>query len=204
MPRPLRIEYAGAIYHVMNRGDRREDIFEDDEDRRRFLSVLAEAGVKTEWQAHAYGLMGNHFHLVIETPRPNLVAGMKWRLGVYTERFNLRRKLCGHLFAGRYKALLVDGSGSGYLRPVCDYVQLNAARAKLIKSGEPLDRFNRSSHGAYLRPPRERPAWLRVDRLLGEHRIPNEGAAGRREFAAKMELRRSAEAGADYGEPRRG
>ncbi len=88
MPRQLRLEYHGAVYHVMNRGDRREDIFRDDEDRRLFLSTLAEACQKTLWQVHAYCLMRNHFHLVFETPEANLVAGMKWLLGVYTKRFN--------------------------------------------------------------------------------------------------------------------
>ena len=85
----------------MSRGDRREDFFVDDEDRQRFLSTLGEACQKTESQVHAYCLMRNHFHLVIETPQANLVAGMQWHLGVYTKRFNIRHKLCGHLFAGR-------------------------------------------------------------------------------------------------------
>ena len=76
MARKLRIEYPGAIYHVMNRGDRQEPIFEDDADRERFLETLAEACFKTGWQVHAYCLMGNHFHLVAETPQANLVAGM--------------------------------------------------------------------------------------------------------------------------------
>src|SRR6266403_2215510 len=78
VPRKLRIEYPGAIYHVLNRGDQRENIFKDDEDRKRFLSTLGESCAKTEWQVHAYCLMRNHFHLVIETPQGNLVAGMKW------------------------------------------------------------------------------------------------------------------------------
>ena len=81
MPRKLRIQYPGAIYHVMNRGDRREPIFADDDDRRRFLAALGEACQKTGWQVHAYCLMSNHFHMVVETPQPNLVAGMKWFLG---------------------------------------------------------------------------------------------------------------------------
>jgi putative transposase len=78
MARKLRVEYAGAIYHVMSRGDRREAIFRDDADREKFLETLTEACAKTGWQVHAYCLMGNHFHLVMETPQPNLVAGMKW------------------------------------------------------------------------------------------------------------------------------
>ena len=122
MPRKLRLEYVGAIYHVLNRGDRREDIFLDDEDRCRFVQTLAEACEKTDWQVHAYCLMRNHFHLVPETPRANLVAGMQWFLSTYTARFNRRHKYFGHLFSGRYKSLIVDGSGSGYLKSVCDYV----------------------------------------------------------------------------------
>jgi REP element-mobilizing transposase RayT len=84
MARKLRIQYPGAIYHVMSRGDRREAIFEDDEDRERLLETLTEAYQKTGWQLHAYCLMRNHFHLVLETPQPNLVVGMKWLLGTYT------------------------------------------------------------------------------------------------------------------------
>jgi putative transposase len=141
MSRKLRIEYPGAMYHVMNRGDQREDIFKDDQDRQKFLSTLGEACVKTEWQVHAYCLMRNHFHLVLETPQPNLVFGMKWLLGVYTKRFNIRHKLCGHLFAGRYKALVVEGSGNGYLRTVCDYVHLNPVRAKLLPPEVALESY---------------------------------------------------------------
>ena len=204
MPRRLRIEYPGAIYHVMNRGDRREDIFRDAGDRKRFLSALAEACGKTDWQVHAYCLMRNHFHLVMETPGANLVEGMKWLLGVYTKRFNIRHKLCGHLFAGRYKALLVDGSANGYLRTVCDYVHLNPVRAKLIKSGASLESFQWSSYGEYLKPGRHRPPWLRVDRLLGEHGIPRDSAAGRQVFAGRMERRRAEESGVDYWTIRRG
>jgi putative transposase len=190
MPRKLRIEYPGAIYHVMNRGDQREDIFRDDEDRERFLATLGEACAKTQWQVHAYCLMRNHLHLVIETPQANLVVGMKWLLGVYTKRSNIRHKLCGHLFAGRYKALSVDGSANGYLQRVCDYVHLNPARAKLLRVKDPLQSFAWSSYGQYLKSPRQRPAWLRVERLLGEKRIPKDSAAGREEFARQMERRR--------------
>src|ERR1041384_1526022 len=104
MARKLRVEYPGAIYHVMNRGDRREPIFKDDEDRAQFVATLREACLKTDWQVHAYCLMPNHFHLVVETPRANLVAGMHWLSGVYTKRFNIPHQLCGHVLAGRYKA----------------------------------------------------------------------------------------------------
>jgi putative transposase len=202
--RKLRIEYPGAIYHVMNRGDRREPIVRDDEDRRRFVSTLREACAKTGWQVMAYCLMENHYHLVVETPEPNLVAGMKWFLGTYTGRFNRRHKLVGHLFSGRYKALVVDGSGNGYLKSVCDYVHLNPARAKLLTSEQPLRRFAWSSWPEYLKPPTKRLSWLRVERLLGEYRIPKDSVAGRQQLEAALEARRQAEASEDYRSIRRG
>jgi putative transposase len=93
MARKLRVEYAGAIYHVVSRGDRRGRIFRDDKDRQVFLETLGQACGKTDWQVHALCLMPNHFHLVVETPNANLVAGMKWFLGTYTSRFNRRHKL---------------------------------------------------------------------------------------------------------------
>jgi putative transposase len=189
MARKLRIQYPGAIYHTMNRGDRREAIFDDDHDRQRFLETLAEACLKTSWQLHAYCLMTNHFHLVIETPLPNLVEGMKWFLGTYTSRFNRRHKEFGHLFSGRYKALIVDGSGNGYLKTACDYVHLNPPRAKLLRPGQALAHYVWSSYPLYLNAAK-RPSWLRVDRLLGEWGIPRDSAAGRRAFAQGMEKRR--------------
>ena len=112
--------------------------------------------------------MPNHFHLVVETPQPNLVAGMKWLLGTYTGRFNRRHKFFGHLFSGRYKALIVDGSGSGYLKTVCDYVHLNPARAKLLAPEAPLRSYRVEQLAGVFEAPSKRPAWLRVDRLLGE------------------------------------
>ena len=204
MARKLRIQYPGAIYHVMSRGDRQEPIFKDDQDRRRFLETLAEACEKTAWQVHAYCLMRNHFHLVIETPQPNLVAGMKWLLGTYTSRYNRRHKEFGHLFSGRYKALIVDGSGNGYLKTVCDYVHLNPARAKLLKAEEPLSAFAWSSYPQYLGAPSRRPVWLRVDRLLGEWGIPKDSVAGRRVFGERMERRRGEKAGREFGPVERG
>jgi REP element-mobilizing transposase RayT len=204
MARKLRMEYPGAVYHVMNRGDRREAIFRDDKDREMFVSTLAEACGKTGWEVQALCLMGNHFHLVVETPRGNLVAGMKWFLGTYTGRFNRRHKQFGHLFSGRYKALIVDGSGDGYLKTVCDYVHLNPARAKLLRPEEPLRAYRWSSWPEYLKRPGKRWSWLRVDRLLGENRIPLDSAAGRRQLEAVLEERRGEETGADYKRVRRG
>jgi len=180
MPRPLRIEFEGAIYHVKNRVDRREPIFRDDADRKRFLETLGEACAKTDWQVHALCLMGNHFHLVIETPKGNLVAGMKWFLGTYTARFNRRHKLFGHLFSGRYKALLVDAASPGYFRTVCEYVHLNPVRAKLLTPEQPLRDYVWSSYAEYLKPPARRWPWLGAERLFGEMRLPKDSAAGRR------------------------
>ena len=197
MARQLRLEYAGAIYHVMSRGDRQEAIFLDAEDRRRFLKTLGEACEKAGWQVHAYCLMGNHFHLVVETPQPTLVAGMKWFLGTYTQRFNARHQMRGHLFAGRYKSLLVDGSDDIYLRVVCDYVHLNPVRAGLVGVEEKMADYAWSSFPQYLKPPRKRPGWLRVDRVLGEWGIRRDNVAGRREFGDLMEVRRCAEGHAD-------
>ena len=190
MARKLRIQYPGAMYHVMNRGDRQEAIFKDDQDRGRFLDTLTEACQKTGWLVQAYCLMPNHFHLVVETPQANLVAGMKWLLGTYTSRYNRRHRQFGHLFSGRYKALLVDGSGNGYLKSVCDYVHLNPARARLVKREQPLSTYEWSSYPRYLAPPSRRPVWLRVDRLLGEWGIPKDSVAGRRVFAQHLERRR--------------
>ena len=204
MARKLRVEYAGAIYHVMNRGDRRELIFMDDADRQRFVETLGEACAKTGWQVHAYVLMPNHFHVVIETPQPNLVAGMKWWLGTYTSRFNRRHKLFGHLFAGRYKSLIVDGSGNGYLKSVGDYVHLNPARAKLVAADVPLQSFAWSSWPAYLLAPSKRPAWLRVDRLLGGWGIPEDSSAGRQRLERALEERRGLEEGEEFKPIRRG
>jgi len=193
MPRQLRVEYPGAIYHVMSRGDRKKDIYLDDVDRQDFLKTLAEACQKTGFQVHAYCLMSNHFHLVVETPNANLVAGMRWLLSTYTIRLNHRQKLFGHVFSGRYKAVIVEGSGTGYLRTACDYVHLNPVRAKLLGPKDRLLEYPWSSLVWYLAAPQHRPAWLRVDRLLGEHGIQKDTAAGREQFERRMEQRRREE-----------
>ncbi len=204
MPRALRIEYPGAIYHVMNRGDRREPIFRDDFDHKRFLATLAEACTKTDWQVHAFCLMGNHFHLVVETPNANLVAGMRWFLSTYTARFNRRHKLFSHVFSGRYKALIVDGSGNGYLRTVCDYVHLNPVRARLLLPEQKLRDFVWSSWPEYMKPLEQRPRWVRVDRLLGELGIPKDSEAGRGQLEQYLETRRAQEDVDEFKAIRRG
>ena len=139
--------------------------------------------------------MPNHFHVLVEPPQPNLVAGMKWLLGTYTSRFNRRHKLLGHLFSGRYMSLIVDGSDNGYLKSVGDYVHLNPARAKLVAADAPLKSFAWSSWPAYLLAPSKRPAWLRVDRLLGAWGIPEDSSAGRQRLERALEERRGLEEG---------
>ena len=188
----------------MSRGDRGEAIFRDDEDRRSFLSTLGEACEKTGWQLHAWCLMSNHFHLVAETPQPNLVAGMKWLLGTFTGRFNRRHQVSGHLFSGRYKSLIVDERGGGYLKTACDYVHLNPIRAGLVPAEAPLSAYEWSSYPLYLRPTR-RPDWLRVDRLMGEHGIQVDSAESRADFRKRMEARRrEGEAVSEWAAFRRG
>jgi len=204
MARKLRLQYPGAIYHLMSRGDRREPVFLEDADRLVFLSTLGEACAKTDWQVHAYCLMNNHFHLVVETPKANLADGMKWLLGTYTARFNRQHRLLGHLFSGRYKSLLVDQSGDGYFKTVCDYVHLNPVRAGLLQRRQPLQAFGWSSYGEYLRRPGQRVPWLRVDRLLGDMGIAADSAAGRREFRRRMEAGRQVEMTSEYRKIRRG
>jgi len=168
MARPIRIQYPGATYHVMARGTHGQAIFQDDEDRQRFLETLGEACAKTGFRVHAYVLMGNHYHLLVETPEGNLVAGMKWLQGAYTQRYNSRHKLFGHLFQGRYKAVPVEGEGSSYFQVVSTYIHLNPARAGLIRVGrERLHRYRWSSYPGYLSRRGQRPAWLVTERVLG-------------------------------------
>jgi len=203
MARKLRVQYAGAIYYVMSRGNGKAAVFRNEVDRRSFVQTLAEACAKTGWQVHAYCLMKTQFHLVVETPRANLVPGMKWLLSTYTIRFNRRHKVFGHLFSGRYQALPVDGSGSGYLRTACDYVHLNPVQAKLLKPKQKLAAFGWSSYLDYLKEPKGRLKWLRVARVLGECGIAKDSAAGRRQFERRMESRRASD-GSEFQAFKRG
>ena len=131
MSRPLRIEFAGALYHITSRGDGREVIFLGDEDRGLFLDVLAEVVGVFNWAVHAYCLMDNHYHLLVETPDGNLSKGMRQLNGVYTQRFNRQHERVGHVFQVRYKAQLVEKQA--YLLELARYIVLNPVRAKLVR-----------------------------------------------------------------------
>ena len=130
MSRPLRLQLPGGIYHVTARGNARRSIFEDDDDCARFLVVLASTVMRHRMLCHAYCLMGNHYHLLVQTPEPNLSVAMRQLNGVYTQRFNRRHERCGHVLQGRFGAQLVDGDV--YLREVCRYIVLNPVRAGLV------------------------------------------------------------------------
>jgi len=174
----------------MSRGDQRDDIFFDDVDRHDFIKTLAEACQKTSWQVHAFCLMRNHYHMVVETPDADLVAGMQWLQSTYTIRLNNRHALVGHVLSGRYKAQLIEGGGNGYLRTACDYVHLNPIRAKLLEPEDRLLGYPWSSFALYLSAKKYRPKWLRTDRLLGEHGIQQDTPLSRQEFERQMERRR--------------
>jgi REP element-mobilizing transposase RayT len=131
MARPLRIEYPGALYHVTSRGNARAKIFLDDHDYRKFLDVLGSAVKRFNWICHAYCLMPNHYHMLIETPDGNLSRGMRHLNGIYTQKFNWKHSRCGHLLQGRYKAILVDKDE--YLLELSRYLMLNPVRAGITR-----------------------------------------------------------------------
>jgi putative transposase len=134
MARPLRIQYDGALYHITSRGNARKAIYRDDEDRRMFLDTLFNVNKRYKWICHAYCLMNNHYHLIIETPEGNLSKGARQLNGVYTQKYNRRHHKVGHIFQGRYKAILIEKES--HLLEVCRYVVLNPVRAKAVAKAE--------------------------------------------------------------------
>ena len=187
MPRQVRIEFPGAVYHVMARGDRREDIFYDQADREMFLSTLGEACGKHGWKVHAYVLMSNHYHLLLETPEPNLVKAMSWLQGTYTARINARHKLRGHVFGGRYKAIVVQDGEGEYFSHLLNYIHLNPLRAGLVTIKNGLDSYPWSSLSYYRQPPSKRMRWQIVEAGLGALGL-RDTTAGRRKFLQELEL----------------
>jgi len=186
MPRSLRIEYPHAIYHVLARGNRRGAIVLDDDDRWMLIRTLGEMAKRTGILVHAYALMDNHYHFVIETPRGNLVAGMQWFQTTYTQRFNAKNGLWGHLFGGRYKAIVVQGGGEGYFRRLIDYVHLNPVRAGLVPEGGGFDDYQWTSLREYRKPPSKRFPWMRSVEALAEMGC-KDTPAGRRKFIERLE-----------------
>lgn len=162
MARPLRIEFPGALYHVTSRGNARAAIYIDDADRRRFLALLTDVIEHDNWLCHAYCLMDNHYHLVLETPDGNLSKGMRQLNGIYTQQFNQAHQRVGHVFQGRYKAILVERDS--YLLTLCRYVVLNPVRAGMEADVEAYD-WSSYQATAGLSPS---PDWLQTDWLLGQ------------------------------------
>lgn len=187
MARPLRIEFAGALYHLTSRGDRREDIFVDDEDRKAFLDVFEDACERFGWVCHAYCLMSNHYHLLVETREASLGRGMRHLNGVYTQQFNRRHRRVGHVFQGRYKAILVQKDT--YLLELARYVVLNPVRAGMVRAARD---WAWSSYRATAGDT-EAPAWLSVDWLLA--------AFGSRRGAARQAYREFVRAGRGQPSP---
>lgn len=179
MPRKLRLEFPGACYHVINRGNYRADIFATEGARVAFETCLFEACTRSGWLLHAFVIMRNHYHLAVETPDANLVAGMHWLQATFANRFNRLRGESGHLFQGRYKALLVEAGEP--LGQVCHYIHLNPVRAGAAAVGR-LEEFRHSSYW-YLKSPKARPEHLRVDTALLEAGGLSDTPAGRRAYA---------------------
>lgn len=176
MARPLRIELAGGLYHVTSRGDRREEIYRDDGDRSAWNELLGEVCERFNWRVHAYCQMTNHYHVVVETPEGNLSKGMRQLNGVYTQRFNRRHKLVGHLFQGRFKGIVVERDA--YLLELSRYVVLNPVRTGMVTDAAT---WTWSSYRAMLGQGAE-PRWLETDWILGQ--FSGSRATVRRQYAA--------------------
>lgn len=162
MARPLRLELSGGIYHVTSRGDGREDIFIDDQDRMQWLEVFGQVCERFNWVCHAWCQMSNHYHLLIETPEANLAQGMRQLNGVYTQRFNRTHNRVGHVFQGRYKAIHVERDT--YLMELARYIVLNPLRANMVKR---LENWQWSSYHATIGQ-EPAPNWLQTDWILAQ------------------------------------
>jgi len=183
MARKLRLEYPGACYHVINRGNYRGAVFKTEGARLAFEACLFEACARSGWLLHAYVVMSNHYHLAVETPKANLVPGMQWLQATFANRFNRLRGERGHLFQGRYKALVVEPGAA--LGLVCHYIHLNPVRAGLIPVGD-LRNYRASSYWHLWRP-RTRPAFLSCRTSLDEAGCLSDTRAGWQSYAAYLD-----------------
>ncbi len=201
--RSIRIEYEGAFYHVMARGNRRGLVFEDGQDCELFLAALGEACGMTGWRIHAWVLMGNHYHLMVETPEGNLVTGMKWLQNTVTRRLNVRHGQWGRVFGDRYKAVLVEGGERYYYETLVDYLHLNPVRAGLVSpaAGQSVLDYPWSSLiRGYAVEPGSRANWLAAASGLAVFGF-EDTVAGRRAMVERTERRAVSEEGAGAGVP---
>jgi REP element-mobilizing transposase RayT len=169
----------------MCRGNQYRNIFETDKDSDLFVRTLGEVCERNGIVVHAWCLMSNHYHLQIETPKGNLVDAMKWFQATFTQRYNSRHKLWGHLFQGRYKAKIIDDSDPSYFRTVSEYINLNPLNDKRVKEGG-LEAYNWSSYPFYLLPPSKRPNWLSTEKVLSACGIAGDSAKSRRAYSEYM------------------
>lgn len=179
MARPLRLEFPDAIYHVTTRGNDGEDVFLDEQDRKLFLQVLGEVVLRSGWIVHAYVLMNNHYHLLVETPKANLSRGMRQLNGVYTQRFNSAHNSEGRVFHGRFNAILIERNTC--LLDLCRHVVLNPLRLKAVKN---ISRYRWSSYPATAGEA-QTPAWLNTSWILGQ--LGRNAVVSRRKYAEYVE-----------------
>ena len=170
----------------MCRGNQQRDIFLSDADADLFLRCMEEMCARSETHLHAWCLMSNHYHLLLETPHGNLVEAMKWLQGTFTQRYNARHQLWGHLFQGRYKAKVVDDADSSYFQKVSEYIHLNPADAGLVAPGK-LAHYSWSSYPLYLSAPSKRPGWLKVEQVLNACGLPEDSLKCRRAYRVYMD-----------------
>jgi len=182
MARPLRLESEDGVYHVLNRGNYRADIFRAEKTKDAFLKCLGEVCAKTGWRVHAWCLMSNHYHLAVSTPRGNLAEGMRWLQGTFATRFNRLRDERGHLFQGRYKSLAVDPADG--LGPLCHYIHLNPVRARLCAAREL--RAWRWSSFRWLMDIKLRPIWYEPQPALAHAGDVADTPAGRKKYDAYL------------------
>src|SRR3989338_1014851 len=173
MGSPIRMEYEEAVYHVTSRGNARDNIFSDGHDKEKFLEELDSVIKRYNWLCHAYCLMDNHYHLLIETPDANLSIGMRQLNGVYTQVYNRRHKRPGHIFQGRYKAILIQKEN--YLLELCRYVALNPVRAKIVKKPEDWKWSSYLATTGAIKTPE----YLTIDWVLGQFRSKRKAAQKR-------------------------